>query len=76
MDDILDATSSDEILGKTTGNDVKQAKNTYVSFHGIEASREMAREETRKAIEACCSLPDTRPDFLVNLIRKLEFRIN
>ncbi len=75
VDDILDATSSDEVLGKTTGNDEKQAKNTYVSIHGLDASRAAARKETRKAIDACLALPGAKTGFLVNLIERLEFRI-
>jgi geranylgeranyl pyrophosphate synthase len=76
IDDILDATSTDEVLGKTTGNDARQAKNTYVSLHGLEASRAAAARETAKAMTACRNLPDTRAEFLEALVRKLEFRIN
>lgn len=75
VDDILDATSSEEVLGKTTGNDAKQSKNTYVSIHGLDASRRAARHETGKAISACLAMPDTNPEFLLNLIERLEFRI-
>ena len=75
IDDILDTTSSEEVLGKTVGNDARRAKNTYVSIHGIAASREAARTETGKALEACRQLPDTDPSFLESLIQKLEFRL-
>ncbi|MEX0325697.1 MAG: polyprenyl synthetase family protein [Puniceicoccaceae bacterium] len=76
IDDILDATSTPEVLGKTVGNDEKQAKNTYVSLHGLEASREAARNATEEAIAACERLEGAETAFLVALIRKLEFRIN
>jgi geranylgeranyl pyrophosphate synthase len=76
IDDILDATSTDEILGKTTGNDARQSKNTYVSLHGLEESRAAAALETNKAMVACRNLPDTDPQFIEALIKKLEFRIN
>jgi len=75
IDDILDATSTDEVLGKTVGNDLRQAKNTYVTLHGLEASRTAARDETRSAISACEQLPGADPEFLIALIRKLEFRL-
>ncbi len=75
VDDILDATSSTEMLGKTVGNDIRQAKNTYVSLHGMEASRRRVHEETARAIEACRSLPGTKAPFLEDLIEKLEFRL-
>jgi geranylgeranyl diphosphate synthase type II len=52
VDDILDVTSSSEILGKTAGKDEKVKKATYPAFYGIEASREKARELTTSALEA------------------------
>jgi len=44
VDDILDVTSSSEVLGKTAGKDEKVKKATYPSFYGIDASRQKARE--------------------------------
>ena len=76
IDDILDATAPTEQLGKITGNDTRMAKNTYVSLHGLQASREAASRETAKAIAACEKLPHTDPQFLINLIRQLEFRLH
>jgi geranylgeranyl diphosphate synthase, type II len=75
IDDILDATSTAEVLGKTTGNDARRAKNTYVSVHGMESSRTAARRETAAAVESLEALPGARADFLVALVRKLEFRL-
>jgi geranylgeranyl pyrophosphate synthase len=75
IDDILDATSSAEVLGKTTGNDARQSKNTYVSLHGLEASRKAAKQATERAIAACRCLPGSAAGFLIDLIRKLEFRL-
>ena len=76
IDDILDATSTAEALGKTVGNDARQAKNTYVSLHGLEASRAAAARETARAAQACSGLPGTQAEFLQALIRKLEFRLH
>lgn len=76
IDDILDATSSEEVMGKTVGNDERQAKNTYVSIHGIEASRLAAKAQTKMALQACRTLPETSPVFLESLIQKLEFRLS
>jgi geranylgeranyl diphosphate synthase, type II len=50
VDDILDITSSSEQLGKTAGKDEKVKKATYPALHGIEASREKARELMLSAI--------------------------
>jgi geranylgeranyl pyrophosphate synthase len=76
VDDILDATSTDEAMGKTVGNDARQAKNTYVSLHGLEASREAAARATGNAMAAFSELPTAKGEFLMDLIRQLEFRLN
>jgi geranylgeranyl diphosphate synthase type II len=44
VDDILDVTSSSEVLGKTPGKDEKVKKATYPAFYGLDASRHKARE--------------------------------
>ncbi len=51
VDDILDVTSSSEILGKTAGKDAKVKKATYPALYGIEASRQKARELVASALE-------------------------
>jgi len=43
-DDQLDATGSDEAMGKKTGKDAAAGKQTYVRAVGLEASRRIARE--------------------------------
>ena len=43
VDDILDVTSSSEILGKAADKDARVEKATSPAFYGIEASREKAR---------------------------------
>jgi geranylgeranyl diphosphate synthase type II len=45
-DDVLDATATSEVLGKTAGKDAEVAKSTYVGLLGVEeARREAARHE-------------------------------
>lgn len=75
IDDILDTTSTPDVLGKTVGNDARHAKNTYVSLHGVEASRQAAKKATQAALEGCALLEGADPAFLIALIRKLEFRL-
>ncbi len=41
-DDLLDATQTSEILGKTAGKDEKSKKATYVSLYGLEKASKMA----------------------------------
>lgn len=48
-DDILDATSSLEQLGKNVGVDKDRNKTTFLSFMSIEEARAYARELTEKA---------------------------
>lgn len=51
-DDILDETSTDEILGKPTGSDLEQKKMTYPAVHGMDRAKEKVRELTAEAIAA------------------------
>ena len=51
VDDILDITSSSEVLGKTAGKDEKVKKATYPAFYGIEASKQKAKELVASALQ-------------------------
>lgn len=55
-DDILDHTSSPEILGKTCGKDEKQDKLTFVREHGLAKSQEIAASLID---EAKCKIDET-----------------
>lgn len=50
LDDILDHTSTKEVLGKSTGKDEKTNKTTFVSIFGLDKSREMAGTITQECI--------------------------
>jgi geranylgeranyl diphosphate synthase type II len=50
VDDILDVTSSSQVLGKTAGKDAKVKKATYPALYGIEASRQRAVELVASAL--------------------------
>ena len=52
QDDILDCTSTDEVLGKPVGSDKDNQKSTVVSFVGLEESRRLVQFYTSKAISA------------------------
>ena len=75
IDDILDATSSAEAMGKPVGNDAAADKSTYVALHGIDGAREQANAHTHKAIELCQQLGGNS-EFLVDLIQAMGERIN
>jgi geranylgeranyl diphosphate synthase type II len=51
-DDILDETSSDEVLGKPAGSDLEHHKMTYPAVHGMPAARAEVRKLTTDAIAA------------------------
>lgn len=52
QDDILDVTSTGELLGKPVGSDLENNKSTYVSLLGIDKCREIVKEQTQEALEA------------------------
>jgi geranylgeranyl diphosphate synthase type II len=52
IDDILDITQTSEQLGKTAGKDTAAQKATFPSILGLERSRVIARDLTRKAFHA------------------------
>lgn len=52
IDDILDVTQSTEKLGKTAGKDTTAKKATYPSILGLERSRRIAQQLTRRAFAA------------------------
>ncbi|MBE5781535.1 MAG: polyprenyl synthetase family protein [Clostridiales bacterium] len=51
-DDVLDATQSAEVLGKTPHKDEQSGKTTYVTLYGIEGARALCREYSKKAADA------------------------
>ena len=51
QDDILDVTSTLEMLGKPIGSDAKNHKTTYVTLKGLEESRKEQQELSLHAIE-------------------------
>ena len=52
VDDLLDVTSTPEMLGKPVGGDQTNEKATYVSLLGTEKAAALAAERTRGAVEA------------------------
>ncbi len=61
-DDILNATSTPEELGKPVGSDKERGKLTFVAVHGLAASRRMAARLVRQAKAELQGLPgDSRP---------------
>lgn len=55
-DDILDMTSTTEVLGKPVHSDEKNEKNTYASIHGIPAAEKYVESLTDEAVAVLHSL--------------------
>ncbi len=70
QDDILDVTSTTEILGKPVGSDEKNHKLTYVTMNGIEKAKEEVRRLSEEALEILNSF-EYKNEFLCELVRSL-----
>jgi geranylgeranyl pyrophosphate synthase len=75
VDDILDATSDPETMGKPVGNDAAAHKSTYVALHGIDGARAEALRHTEAAIKALDTLGGDN-SLLIQLVRELATRIH
>lgn len=73
QDDILDLTSSPEVLGKPVLSDEKNKKTTYVTLVGIEQARQDVEEISREAVLCLHKLPG-KNEFLEGLIHMLVSR--
>lgn len=72
-DDILDVTSTTEILGKPVLSDEKNDKVTYVSLYGLEKSQKDFELLSEEAIELLKKIDNS--EFLVEYVNKLINRI-
>ena len=70
QDDILDVTSTMEILGKPIGSDEKNHKITYVTYEGIEKAKADVASLSEQAIARMDSLV-VKNEYLMELLRYL-----
>ncbi|MCR5196215.1 MAG: polyprenyl synthetase family protein [Pseudobutyrivibrio sp.] len=75
QDDILDIEGDQAKLGKPIGSDEKNQKATYVTFAGIEKSKEEVKRLTDEAILELQKLPVSN-EFLNELLKYLVYRDN
>lgn len=73
QDDILDVTSTVEVLGKPIHSDEKNHKTTYVTLEGLEKARKDVEEISGRALETLRGLPK-RNEFLEELVNWLIYR--
>lgn len=74
QDDILDVTSTTEVLGKPVHSDEKNEKMTYVVWKGMDASKQEVEHLSREAITDLRAL-DPKDDYLENLLESLIYRL-
>ena len=72
-DDILDVVGTTEELGKKTGSDEKQNKNTYTSLNGLDAAYSRLKELTDNAVNAIADYYDNA-EFFRELVLELAKR--
>lgn len=73
QDDILDVTSTSEVLGKPVHSDEKNEKTTYVTLMGIEEAGRAVEELSEEAISLLHQLPEEN-HFLEQLLCQLIHR--
>lgn len=73
QDDILDVTSTMEVLGKPIGSDEKNHKITYVTYEGIEKAKADVASLSEQAIAWMDSLV-VKNEYLTELLRYLILR--
>jgi len=72
-DDILDVTSTLEMLGKPIRSDDRNEKTTYVTIRGLEQASKDVEEISGRALSRLASL-SCENEFLTELIKSLIYR--
>lgn len=72
-DDILDYTSSAEVMGKRAGSDSARDKTTFMTLMSLHDARRVVGEQTQRAVEALKNHFENT-EFLVALAIKMEER--
>lgn len=73
QDDILDVTSTEEVLGKPIHSDERNEKTTYVTLLGLREAEKVVEERSKEAIELLAGLPKENPyleKMLIQLIHR------
>jgi farnesyl diphosphate synthase len=73
VDDILDASSDSQTLGKTAGKDAAANKPTFVSLMGLTSARRLSEELYEEAI-ACLSIWGENAQLLKSIAGKVLHR--
>ncbi|MDE5833204.1 MAG: polyprenyl synthetase family protein [Desulfovibrio sp.] len=76
VDDILDITADEKILGKPKGSDAAAGKSTWPAVAGLEAARIEAERESEKAVNYLRDSRGADADFLRSLAKYIITRVN
>ncbi len=71
-DDLLDATATTSVLGKTAGSDAKNDKSTFLRLYGEKRTGIMLQEATQKAIDALCGRSEFLKQLAVYLLERTK----
>lgn len=75
QDDILDITSTTEVLGKPVNSDEKNEKTTYPSFYGLDAAKEAVKKYSKEAERLLSEMNITGDtDIVKAMINELIYR--
>lgn len=75
QDDILDVTSSLEVLGKPVHSDERNEKTTYVTAHSLAEAKEQVKRLSERAVECIEQMPGEK-EFVKALILSLIGRVH
>ncbi|MBO0422655.1 geranyl transferase [Enterococcus plantarum] len=70
-DDLLDATSTEEELGKQVGRDEALNKSTYPNLLGLEGAKEALNEQLTKGSNTLKAIKETSSEFHSELLQEL-----
>lgn len=74
VDDVLDVVSTTQELGKPVGSDAGNGKTTFVTLHGVEETRALARKTTDDACRLLLDAMGEKAQFLCDFAQSLISR--
>ena len=76
VDDVLDVTSTPELLGKPIGSDSENGKTTFVTLYGVEGAMDLARRLNQGVCQTLEENFGDKAEFLLRLAQQLLVRKN
>jgi octaprenyl-diphosphate synthase len=69
VDDVLDLTATEEVLGKPVASDLREGKATYAVIHALERCSEDERHTIQRVLDSR-SLDGTTPDQILDILNR------